>query len=160
MSTVLGMAMLPFAALLIPALSRVQPGLGLDQWMVFYVLPLVVIVGLAAAIRSSGGTRLGVALLLISLGVVTLLAEVVVGVALSGSEAASVPPGAERSVGVRSLALRDAASASALHLAAAKSHPAVVRALLAAGADRSLRDAQGSTAADLASDKATRAAFR
>jgi hypothetical protein len=32
--------------------------------------------------------------------------------------------------------------------------------LLAAGADRSLRDAQGSTAADLASDNATRAAFR
>ena len=59
-----------------------------------------------------------------------------------------------------SLDLRNAASASALHLAAAKSHPAVVRALLAAGADRSLRDAQGSTAADLASDNATRAAFR
>ena len=59
-----------------------------------------------------------------------------------------------------SLDLRNAASASALHLAAAKSHPAVVRALLAAGADRSLRDAQGSTAVDLASDNATRAAFR
>ena len=38
--------------------------------------------------------------------------------------------------------LRNAASASPLHLAAQKSHPGVVRVLIAAGADRAQRDAQ------------------
>ena len=38
--------------------------------------------------------------------------------------------------------LRNAASASPLHLAAQKSHPGVVRVLIAAGADRAQRDSQ------------------
>jgi len=83
--------------------------------------------------------------------------------------------------------LSDAAGGTALHIAAAKSFPPVVRALLAAGADRGVRNAAGRCpppppslllplpvsllythslprsnrlALDLASDRATAEAFR
>eukprot|EP00960_Hanusia_phi_P073332 767989-Hanusia_phi.AAC.1 len=54
---------------------------------------------------------------------------------------------------------RNSGSLTPLHLAAQKSKPGVVRGLIAAGADAGLRDAQGLTAQELATDKATSAAF-
>ena len=56
--------------------------------------------------------------------------------------------------------MSDAAGGTALHIAAAKSFPPVVRALLAAEADRGVRNAAGRLALDLASDRATAEAFR
>ena len=104
----LGLAIVPFLGLLALALPRFHTGLGTDQIVTFYVVPFLVVVGLAVVIRSRPAVRVAVALLLCSLGGAALAGEVVAGFILGGSESRSEPAGTERSLADRVMDLRAA----------------------------------------------------
>jgi lysophospholipase L1-like esterase len=90
-TAVLVAAGLPAAAVLVLASREVHAGLSADQFVVFLVLPALWLIALGRASRLPLSARASVALLLVSLGFATVVAETLSGVWLTRASATARP---------------------------------------------------------------------
>lgn len=92
-SGVIAFTALPFALVFVTALARAHPHLSTTQIVVYYVAPACVLLTLAVSLRRSAATRLNIALLLITLGVSAVSAEIIVTLVLQARSASSQDEG-------------------------------------------------------------------